>query len=108
MVERPMRTGTEYRARLSPKERSKLERWEVKTISKVVHHTRGTVVVPHRSNLAALMNAAEVWGCDWTEIRDAEVWAADPGAVPVPMFGTFGWIGALPPWTSVVLRKTPA
>ena len=32
------------------------------------------------------MNAAEVWGCDWTEIRDAEVWAVekDERAVPIP------------------------
>ena len=84
-MEWPVRTGTEYRARFSPKERTRLERWEVKTLAKVVHPTRGTVVVPHRSNLAALMNAAEVWGCSWTEIRDAKVWAADPGAVPVKM-----------------------
>lgn len=84
-MERPVRTGKEYRARLSPKERTRLECWEVKTLAKVVHPTRGTVVVPHRSNLAALMNAAEVWGCSWMEIRDAKVLAADPGAVPVHM-----------------------
>lgn len=24
------------------------------------------------------MNAAEVWGCDWVKILDAEVWAVDP------------------------------
>ena len=45
----------------------------------------GTVVVPHGSNFAALLNAAEVWGCDWTEIRDAEVWRADKEERPVPM-----------------------
>ena len=36
------------------------------------------MVVPHVSNLAAVMNAAEVWGCDWVKILDAEVWAVDP------------------------------
>ena len=84
-MERPVRTGMEYRARRSPAERTRLERWEVKTLAKVVHPARGTVVVPHRSSLAALMNAAEVWGCSWMEIRNAKVWATDPGAVPVPM-----------------------
>lgn len=75
----------EHRARHSPAERERLERWEFKTLAKVIHPMRGTVVVPHRSNLAALLNAAEVWGCDWTEIRDAKVMVADPGAVPVRM-----------------------
>ena len=56
-MERPVRTGMEYRTRRSPAERTRLERWEVKTLAKVVHPARGTVVVPHRSNLAALMNA---------------------------------------------------
>ena len=62
-------------------ERARRERWQ----AKVVHPTRGTVVVPHGSNFAALLNAAEVWGCDWTEIRDAEVWRADKEERPVPM-----------------------
>ena len=84
-MERPVRTGMEYRARRSPAERTRLERWQTPGLAKVVHPTRGTVVAPHRSNLAALMNAAEVWGCSWIEIRDAKVLAADPGAVPVPM-----------------------
>jgi len=51
----------------------------------VVSRKYGTVVVPHGSNFAALLNAAEVWGCDWTEIRDAEVWRADKEERPVPM-----------------------
>lgn len=84
-MERPVRTGMEYRTRRSPAERTRLERWQTPGLAKVVHPMRGTVVVPHRSNLAALMNAAEVWGCSWMEIRDAKVWAADPGAVPAPM-----------------------
>ena len=56
-------------------ERARRERWR----------DGGTVVVPHGSNFAALLNAAEVWGCDWTEIRDAEVWRADKEERPVPM-----------------------
>ena len=62
-MERPVRTGMEYRTRRSPAERTRLERWQTPGLAKVVHPTRGTVVVPHRYNLAALMNAAEVWGC---------------------------------------------
>ena len=64
--------------------RAREERWRAAGRSRVVSQKYGEVVVPHGSNLAALMNAAEVWGCSWTDIRDAEVWAADPGAVPVP------------------------
>lgn len=84
-MERPVRTGMEYRARCSPAERTRLERWQTPGLAKVVHPTRGTVVVPHGSNFAALLNAAEVWGCDWTEIRDAEVWRAGAEDKPVPM-----------------------
>lgn len=58
--------------------RSREERWNAKGRACVVHPERGTVVVPHSSNLAALLNAAEYWGCSWLEIRDAEVWAARP------------------------------
>lgn len=43
--------------------------------ARVVHPKYGAVVVPHRSNYSALLNAAEYWGCEWTDIRDAEVWA---------------------------------
>lgn len=82
-VERPVRTGLEHRARLSPAERSRLERWEVKTLARVIHPDHGMVIVPHRSNLSAIMNAAEVWGCSWSSITDAEVWQAKPGDVPV-------------------------
>ena len=53
--------------------------------ARVVSRKYGTVVVPHGSNFAALLNAAEVWGCDWTEIRDAEVWRAGAEDKPVPM-----------------------
>ena len=69
----------------SAAERARIHRWNVPGKSRVTHPAHGSVVVPHVSNLAAVMNAAEVWGCDWTEIRDAEVWRADKEERPVPM-----------------------
>ena len=62
----------------SAAERARIHRWNVPGKSRVTHTAHGSVVVPHVSNLAATMNAAEVWGCDWAEITDAEVWAVDP------------------------------
>ena len=84
-MERPVRTGMEYRARLSTQERARLERWESKATARVIHPVHGTVVVPHHSNLAAVMNAAEVWGCDWTELRDAAVLRSELGDIPAHM-----------------------
>lgn len=72
-MERPVKTGMASRTRLSPAERSRLERWEVKTLARVIHPDHGMVIVPHRSNLSAIMNAAEVWRCSWSSITDAEV-----------------------------------
>lgn len=66
-------------------ERARRERWQARGCARVVSRKYGTVVVPHGSNFAALLNAAEVWRCDWTEIRDAEVWRADKEERPVPM-----------------------
>ena len=66
-------------------ERARRERWQASGCARVVSRKYGTVVVPHGSNFAALLNAAEVWGCDWTEIRDAEVWRADKEERPVSM-----------------------
>lgn len=67
------------------KGRARKSRWSAPARARVVHPARGTVVVPHSSNLAAVMNAAEVWGCDWAEITDAQVWTAELGDVPVKM-----------------------
>ena len=53
--------------------RARIHRWRVPGRSKVVHPAHGAVVVPHASNLCAIMNAAEVWGCDWAEILDAQL-----------------------------------
>lgn len=66
-------------------ERSRLERWNVPGRSRVIHPVYGMVVVPHRSNFAAMLNAAEVWGCHWMDIRDAKVRVTEPGDVPVKM-----------------------
>lgn len=60
--------------RRAAEERSRIHRWQVPGRSRVVHPAHGAVVVPH----TAIMNAAEVWRCDWVTILDAEVWAADP------------------------------
>ena len=62
--------------------RARFHRWQAPGRSRVVHPAHGSIVVPHTSNLAAILNAAEVWRCDWATILDAEVWAADP-AEPV-------------------------
>lgn len=66
-------------------ERERRQRWERKSLARVTHQKYGSVVVPHCSNLAAIMNAAEVWRCDWAEITDATVYAAEPDAVPASM-----------------------
>lgn len=60
-------------------ERSHQNRWNAKGAARVIDPVRGTVVVPCSCSLSALLCAAEVWGCDWTEIRDAKVWLAEPG-----------------------------
>ena len=66
--------------------RARESRWKAKTCSRVVHPRFGEVIVPHTSNYAAMLNAAEYWGCDWLGIiDDVEVWAVGPDAVPVKM-----------------------
>ena len=72
-----------FRVLTSAQERERGHRWSAPGRARVIHPAHGTVVVPHSSNLAAIMNAAEVWRCDWAEITDAQVWAAEPGDVPV-------------------------
>lgn len=81
------RVDPEKRSRdlAAAKRRARKSRWSAPARARVVHPTRGAVVVPHSSNLAAIMNAAEVWGCDWAEITDAKVWQAEPGDVAVKM-----------------------
>ena len=70
---------------LSAAERSRLERWRATGCARVESPKYGTVVVPHQSNLSAILNAAEVWGCDRTDLRDVKVWSADKEEKPIPM-----------------------
>lgn len=44
------------------------QRWRAPARSRVSHPKYGSVIVPHASNLAATMNAAEFWHCDLMEI----------------------------------------
>ena len=79
-------TRKEREYRQAVMERSRRERWAAPGKSKVTHQDHGSVVVPHRSNYAALLCAAEVWGCSWVEISDgATVRAVEPGEEPVKM-----------------------
>lgn len=65
------------------KEREREQRWNAKGRARVVHPKYGKVIVPHHSNFAAILNAAEYWGCDWLEVLGAEVWLALPGDGPL-------------------------
>lgn len=67
------------------REREREHRWNAPNRARVAHPKYGTVVVPHSSNFAAILNAAEYWRCEWTEISDAEVWAATPEDGPAVM-----------------------
>lgn len=80
-----MTEAPRFHVRPGTEERARLERWRAKGTARVTHPLWGTVVVPCASKLAAAMNAAEVWRCDWTEIRDAEVRVPDPGDVAEEM-----------------------
>lgn len=80
----PIVASRRRRCSVTPTERSRRGRWQATGKAKVVHPNYGAVVVPHYSNLAAILNAAAVWGCDWLEIMDARVWAA-PDDTPVSM-----------------------
>lgn len=50
------------------KEAAREQRWRAPARSWVSHPKFGSVIVPHASNLAATMNAAEFWNCDLMEI----------------------------------------
>lgn len=78
--ERIVRSSEEYyRARALARRR----RWSYPGKARVEDPAHGSVIVPHGSNLSALLNAAEYWGCDVDEIiRTARVWACDR-ALPV-------------------------
>ena len=69
--------GSREQIRRDAQARARFHRWQALGRARVEHPAHGSVVVPHASNLAAILNAAEVWRCDWATILDAEVWAAD-------------------------------
>ena len=55
--------------------RAHRERWDYPGRVRVVHPRYGTVIVPGRSKLSAILCAAEKWRVPWTELSDAQVWA---------------------------------
>lgn len=85
MQKQKSRAAERARILAAAEERQRESRWSAKGISRVIHPDYGMVVVPHFSNLAAVMCAAEVWRCDWAKITDAKVWRAEPGDVAVKM-----------------------
>lgn len=60
-------------ARRRSEERARRERWCAGGRAKVSHPTFGAVIVPCSSKFCAILNAAEFWGCCWTEISGAAV-----------------------------------
>ncbi len=76
------------RRRETGERRGVQHRWSAPTIARVVDPVRGTVVVPCRSKFAALLCAAETWGCRWVELDKAEVLRPQVGDVAVtpPIF----------------------
>ena len=73
-----------YRTVIAP-ERDMRYRWAAQCKARVEHPAYGAVVVPHRSNYAAILCAAEAWGCDLGELMDCAVLLAGPGEVAAEM-----------------------
>ena len=53
--------------------RDRVYRWTAVGRGKVTHPAYGPVIVPHTSNFAAIMCAAEVWGVHWFDVLHATV-----------------------------------
>ena len=62
-----------FRVRPGTEERARRDRWSAAVEVRVKHRKYGEAVVPYASGFAALLCAADVWRCDWMEIRDAEI-----------------------------------
>lgn len=62
--------GSREQTRREAVARARFHRWQAPGSSRVVHPAHGAIVVPHASNLAAILNAAEVWRCDWATILE--------------------------------------
>ena len=75
-----------YLRNLAAEELARERRWSYPGKSCVVHPKYGSVIVPHGSNLSAIENAAEYWGCDVSEvISTARVWDCDQSLPAVKM-----------------------
>lgn len=71
-AERWQRTWRRY---LGGYRRGKKERWAFPVKALVRHPKYGEIQVPGASKYAAILCAAEQWGCKFLDIHDAEVWA---------------------------------
>lgn len=71
-------TRWDYETHHAAIQREREQRWNAPSWARVEYPKYGCVVVPHRSNFAAVLNAAEYWGCDWVEIINAQVWRVGP------------------------------
>ena len=67
----------ERRRRTEAERRAKRHREEFPGKVRVAHPKYGEVIVPGASPLAAIRCAADRWGCEWSEITDARVWAIE-------------------------------
>lgn len=77
-VKQKLITPWDYETHQAATQREREQRWNAPCRAKVVHPKYGSIIVPHCSNFAAILNAAEYWGCDWLEVINAEVWWARP------------------------------
>lgn len=77
-VKQNLLTLWDYETHHAAIQREREQRWAAPSCARVEHPKYGRIVVPHYSNFAAVLNAAEYWGCDWVEIINAEVWRAEP------------------------------
>lgn len=57
-------------------------RWSAPGKSRVTHRDHGALIVPHSSNLSAILCAADIWQCDWCDILDAKVELCDQSLPP--------------------------
>jgi hypothetical protein len=71
----------ERRRKARAEKLARKHRWEFPGKVRVVHPKFGEVIVPGASPYAAILCAAEKWGCPWAEITDAKVWALDNPSV---------------------------
>ena len=68
------RERQQRRQQQAARRRNKEMRWNTANRATVTHPKYGSIVVPHRSNLAAIECAAEKWGCmPWDIAKDATV-----------------------------------